>query len=69
MDVGFAVNDVPEPDGLQTYVDPPEADMVEDSPLQIAAGEADAVMVAFELTVTVTVVVPEHPLALVPVTE
>jgi len=37
-------------------------------PLQIAVGEADAVMVADEITVTVTVLVPIQPAALVPVT-
>ena len=38
-------------------------------PAQIDAGEAVAVTVMDEPTVTVTDAVPEHPLELVPVTE
>ena len=46
----------------------PEAVKVEEPPVQIAAGEAEAVIVAEELTVTVTVAVPVPPLISVPVT-
>ena len=40
-----------------------------DPPAQMVAGEAVADTVRDEPTVTVTVAVPEHPLAFVPVTE
>jgi len=68
VDVGVAAKLAPEPEGLQTYVEPPDADTVVDTPLQTAVGEAEAVMAAVELTVTVTVLVPIQPAALVPVT-
>lgn len=66
---GFTTVDVPLPPELQLYVLAPEPVRVELSPLQIAAGDAEAVTVGSGFTVTVTVVVPEHPNASVPVTE
>ena len=47
----------------------PVAVSVLDPPGQIDAGDAVAVTVMDEPTVTVTEAVPEHPLAFVPVTE
>jgi hypothetical protein len=46
----------------------PEPVRVVFSPLQIAAGDAEAPTVGLGLTVTVTDVVPEHPVVVVPVT-
>ena len=53
---------------LQLYVFAPLAVSSELSPLHIAAGLADAVTVGNGFTVTLTVAVPVHPSALVPVT-
>ena len=56
------------PPVLQLYVFAPLAVSSELSPLHIAAGLADAVTVGNGFTVTLTVAVPVHPSALVPVT-
>jgi hypothetical protein len=56
------------PPVLQLYVLAPLAVNVDDSPLFIVAGFAEAVTVGNGFTVTVTVAVPVHPAVLVPVT-
>jgi len=66
--VGLAVKLAPAPDGLQVYVDAPLAAMVEVCPRQMATGVAVALMPRLELILTVTVVVPVQPAAVVPVT-
>jgi len=53
---------------LQLYVLAPLAVKVDGNPAHIVIGEADAVTVGIELTVTVTVAVFVQPAALVPVT-
>jgi len=68
VDVGDAVKLDPDPEGNQLYVVPPEAETVVELPLHIVEGDAEAEMAAVELTVTVTVLVPIQPAALVPVT-
>lgn len=67
--VGVAVNDAPLPVGLHVYVLAPLAAIVELWFKQIAAGVAVAATVGSGFTVSVTVVVPVQPAAVVPVTE
>jgi len=57
------------PPVLQLYVFAPLAVNIELAPLHIAAGLADAVTDGIGFTVTLTVAVPVHPSAVVPVTE
>ncbi len=52
----------------QLYVLAPLAVNTEVSPLHIDVGKAEAVTVGNGFTVTLTVVVPVHPAALLPVT-
>ena len=52
-----------------TYDVPPPPLTVVLKPIHTAAGEAAAVIFGRGLTVSVTVAVPEQPLAVVPVTE
>jgi hypothetical protein len=54
--------------GLQLYVAPPEAVNEVEAPAQIAGAEGLTEIVGNGFTVTVTVPVPVHPLAAVPVT-
>jgi hypothetical protein len=65
---GDAVKLAPVPLGLHTYVLAPLAAIVELWPAQMAAGVAVAVTVGKGFTVRVTVVVPVHPHASLPVT-
>ena len=64
----MSVNEAPLPEGFHAYVAPPETEMVVDSPLQIDEGEALAEIDGKGFTETVTLAVPVHPAADVPVT-
>ena len=71
---GVAVTFVPVgelrlPAGDQVYVVAPNPVRVEDCPRQIVTGEAEAVTTGGAFTVTVTVVVSEHPFPSTPVNE
>ncbi|MPN06523.1 hypothetical protein SDC9_153779 [bioreactor metagenome] len=63
-------NELPVPLGLQIYVLAPVTEIVELWLAQhIIAGEADVTRIGVGFTVTITVVVPVQPAAVVPVTE
>lgn len=61
VDVGDAVKEDPVPPGLQVYVLPPVAEIVEELPEQTEAGDAVAVIAADAPTLTFTDAVPVQP--------